>query len=172
MKIQFTIIHFLTVCAASLSLHAQAAQPQVKACEYLDEITLSKAIGRKVDKASGLGDTQSFDGFVLHTCSWSVQGGPFSQVILVLREAPTRALNDEGIKQMKNPTPRNGLRSQIVPSLGDIAQYNYWETESRAGISVLRGTRAVEISINEAGKFDLTHKQMFVSLAQKVLSKF
>lgn len=172
MKIQSPTIRFLTVCAASLFLNAQAAKPQIKACEYLDEVTLSKAIGRKVEKASGSGDTQSFDGFVLHTCNWSVQGGPFSQVILVLREAPTRALNDEGIKQAKNPTPRNGLRSQIVPGLGDMAEYNYWETESRAGISVLRGTRALEISINEAGKFDHTHKQMFVSLAQKVLSKF
>lgn len=172
MKIQPILCRVLMVCATFLLIQAQAAQPQIKACEYLDELTVAKAIGRKVDKATGLGDTQPFDGFVLYTCSWTVPGSPMGQVILVLREAPTRALNEEGIKQLKATPPRAGLKSQIIPGLGDIAQYNYWETEARAGISVLRGTRALEIAISDAGKFDMTHKQAFISLAQKVLSKF
>ncbi len=142
------------------------------ACEYLDEASIGAAIGKPVKSTASRGDTQKYEGFVLHMCGWSVPGSQFGTVSLMLREAPTKSLNEQGIREMKSSPPKQGLRTEHFTGLGDFAEYAHWETEDRAGITVLKGTKTINITVTNAGRFGAKHKSAFVTLASKVVAKY
>jgi hypothetical protein len=151
---------------------SQALSAPVKACEYLDLQAIADAIGSKVAKPTHSGDTQAYEGFVLHTCEWVVLGTQRGRVILTIREAPTRSLNDQGAKEIRAAPKQVGLQREYFSGLGELAEYAYWDSEDRAGITVLNGTRNVNITVMDVARFGPNNKQAFVSLARKVLAKF
>lgn len=149
-----------------------ALAQSTNACEYLDETSIGAAIGKPVKSTATRGDSQKYDGFVLHMCGWSVPGSQFGTVSLMLREASTKSLNEQGIREMKSAPPKQGLRTEHFTGLGDFAEYAYWENDDRAGITVLKGTKTINITVTNAGRFGSKHKSAFVALASKVVAKY
>lgn len=154
----------VVACWPSLGLAATE-----KACEYLEPQAIAVAVGSLVSKP--VEHTLPIEGAVLHMCEWAVQGTQRGKVVLSLRDAPTKAMNEQGAKELRSAPHQAGLHRQLVTGLGDVAEYAFWETEPRAGITVLTGTRSVNITVLDVARYGPSHRQAFVALARTVLAK-
>lgn len=168
---------FFLLAQAPTSAFSQASKipdaQRVNACEYLDEVSIGNAIGKSVKADSKKGDSQKFDGFVMHMCTWRVSGTENGIVSLMLKEEPGRSISiEQSVRAFKSEAPQQGLRTEIIMGLGDVGQYAYWETADRAGITVIKGIRAINITVSNGGHFGAKHKSTFVDLARKVIARY